>query len=374
MLQSALLFVLDDVSMEVFEPGLMPNLEALVIEGVRFTLAFSHPVCGPSRTSIGYSLMGRTLGYISDTENAPAGTDTIASHFVRHGYSTAKIGKWHMGGAPSGAPSYFAPIERGFQCWLAGAQNNLDNYTAWTRQDCDGITGTVIRSTEYAPLAQLEAAEGWWISTQGYKFLDFSTNLPHGPFHIPPAEMLDGYEPGQGSAGKYRAMLRAADYQLGRLLSLSGMENTVVIVVSDNGHPPQVLSSTEGQHAKGTTFDGGIHVPMVVRYPGCVPGTTYDELVHIVDVGPAFMDLCGIPMMPITDGQTTKRGYIISEAQLNSGVVDQCVRTKRYKLRNIGGVEEFYDLLIDPQELSPVTNPPAYWLTQMQNKLYSNGI
>ena len=114
-------------------------------------------------------------------------------------------------------------------------------------------------------------------------------NAPHTPFHNPPEE-LHSYGPnplGSGNRTAYEATLEALDTELGRLLAFVDLANTNVILIGDNGTPGQVVQAPFARgHAKGSLYEGGIHVPMVVSGPhvALAPGTESPRMVNAVDL------------------------------------------------------------------------------------------
>jgi hypothetical protein len=132
------------------------------------------------------------------------------------------------------------------------------------------------------------------------------------------------------------------------------------MVVGDNGPPRFVVPSGPLSHSKGTTYDAGIHVSLVARWPGCPAGVKVTNLTHAVDVPAAVLKLCGLPIPSEWDGVVTgRRDHILSESISGSSKgVDQCARTVRWKLRRDNNREQFFDLSTDSGELSPLSAPP----------------
>jgi arylsulfatase A-like enzyme len=252
-----------------------------------------------------------------------------------------------------------APIERGFQRWIAGTKHNA-GFLDWERIDADARGFTEATEGRYATLVQLEEAELWWLAQPSPRFLMLCLNEAHGPFdRKPPDELLLGYPwptaPG-AERDRYLAKVRAADTALGRILALPGMDRALFVLVGDNGTPKTVTPPSQASHAKGTTFERGIRVPMVMRWPGVARGATHPHLVHLVDVPAACLALAGLPPEPLWDGRVLPpRRYVLAEIEsLLTGSVDRCARGSRYKLRDVDGVEELYDLSADPAEQSPL--------------------
>jgi len=135
---------------------------------------------------------------------------------------------------------------------------------------------------------------------------------PHAPLAAPKAlvekHAARGYKPSSTPGGKsaerpsadYLAMLEHLDNEVGRLLArldeLKLADNTVVIFASDNGGLSRVADNSPLREGKGAPYEGGIRVPLIVRWPGHIkPGTTCDVPVHFVDFYPTFAQLAGAP-------------------------------------------------------------------------------
>lgn len=377
----------DDVGYRDITSELCPRLSGLRSEGVDYTRAFSTPVCSQSRALVLYGALGRTLGILGsmgaqDPSQAipPASWPTLPGKLKAAGYSTCLVGKWHSGHAPSGGDWRLAPLERGYDCWLAGTPSNLDpGYRDWQRIDATPSGVSDFQETGYATLKQLEAATSWWNTTPPQRFLHLSLNEAHGPFDLPPQELLGGLEVTGGSPQreKYEAKIRAGDTALGRILDLPGADDALIAFFSDNGTPQTVPGPGQSpSKVKTTTFDGGIHVPMCIRVVD-VPPLIDSRLVSLVDLPAVILYSLGIEIPPEWDGQLAPaRNHVISEAEMllmGDTVFDQCARSGTHKLRNREGVEELYNLVIDPTESYPLslTAPEnAIQLTFLRSKLY----
>lgn len=385
-MRDILILVWDDVGYDDCSSTVTPNLTTFRADGIDFPLAFSMQGCSQTRTCLHYGVLGRSIGILGDTGPSipphpipDLGWPTIAQALSDEGYKTCLVGKWHSGHAPSdptGNGWEMAPIERGFDSWLAGSKANVTSFSSWERIDADQNGFVASIETRYATLAQVEAAEDWWITTTGPRFLMVCLNEPHVPFEQPPPELAPLLPPLPTPTQRQRYLnkLTAADTVLGRFLALSGMDQAVVACLSDNGTPGAGARTSKAGKVKGTTFDGGIHVPLVMRWPGS-GSLAYDELVHVVDVPAACLTHAGPIQLPDEwDGRVLPpRKHVICEGMAGNGAIDQCARGKRYKLRNVVGVEEFYDLESDPGENAPLDlNAPAIQqqLTALRAMLY----
>jgi arylsulfatase A-like enzyme len=285
-----------------------PNLDRLASQGMRFTNAYAAcPVCSPTRASI---LTGKNPARLHLTTFLPGRTDapsqkllhpkinlqlpreekTLADLLKDAGYVSACFGKWHLGGAG------FGPEKRGFDVVHAGKANT-------TPSDTEGGKG------EYDLTAQAEKFIE--INKDRRFFLYLAHNNPHVPLAARPelvAKYRDSFNP------IYAAMIETLDDSVGRVLAkldaLKLTERTIVVFNSDNGglHVLE-LPNTPATHntpyraGKGFLYEGGIRVPLIVRWPGHVAaGKVVDVPVISTDWTPTLLDICGVKAPGPLDG------------------------------------------------------------------------
>ncbi|QDU27535.1 Arylsulfatase [Anatilimnocola aggregata] len=316
-----------------------PQLDQLAKEGLRFTDAYaSCPVCSPTRAAI---MTGRWPARLNLTDWLPGRGDqpsqklarpkieqqlplaevTIAERLRAAGYRTASIGKWHLGGTG------FGPEEQGFELNIAGDQGGSPpGYFAPFGNPGGKRKGRQLKGLEAAKdgeyLTDLltDAAINF---IQKNKSEPFFLYLPHYTVHIPlqaKAEVIKKYPAdskfsGQQNSGVYAAMIESLDDGIGRIMKtldeLKLAENTLVIFTSDNGG----LATLEGAHTpatsnaplregKGFLYEGGIRVPLIMRWPrGIQPGTS-SVPVSSIDLLPTIMEICNLPVPTEIDGQS----------------------------------------------------------------------
>ena len=216
------------------------------------------------------------------------------------GYSTALFGKWHVS-TDNEVTLDTAALEHGYATWLAGAATNIGkegdgSHSDWLRLD----DGRVRHSKAYDSLAITKSFVEWWQkpATQP-RFAVVSYLTPHEPFTPPPADLLPpGVAPVDASADartRYEAALSALDTLIGRVVAAIDLTITYVFVFPDNGTPASVPPpGGRYQGYKATTFQGGVHVPLIVLGPD-VPSGTCDHLTHVVDLPRTVFELCGVP-------------------------------------------------------------------------------
>jgi arylsulfatase A-like enzyme len=372
----------DDLSWPEIAAADTPALDALARDGVAMTSCFAMPVCSPGRYSLLFGRWPRRSGMGGNVNSfeppaphnpAPeVGLSTLPRLFGRGGYTSALVGKWHLGQAPdvAGDPMLAAPRAHGFDHWLAGAPANLraregTGYRHWIRVDDDQQR---IEST-YATVAQRDAALEWWRATEGPRFLLVSLSAPHLPFAAPPPELRYGeVDRRHGQRGMFLAMVASIDIVVGALRAECDPASTLFVFLADNGTAPLVFGAGQDE-AKGTTNDTGIRVPCLVAGPGVVPGATCDQPVSLIDVMSTLAEVCGLAPAPgepggedsrsfagaLRDpaGWRPERSWILAE-RYDDEVDDLCVRDAAFKLRRLNGAEWLVDVVADPDEARPL--------------------
>ena len=287
-----------------------PKLDRLAQQGLRFTSAYcAQPICSPSRAAI---LTGKAPARLHLTTYLPGRPDcvsqkvlhpeiemqvplsekTIARYFKGAGYTSAAIGKWHVGGRG------FGPREQGFDFYHPGQANTKPSAT-------EGGKG------EYDLTA---AAEKFIEANRERPFLVYlAHNAPHIPYDAQPARIANNagaFEP------VYAGVIETLDDTVGRLLArldaLNLADHTIVVFTSDNGglHVPEgphprVTHNTPYRAGKGFVYEGGLRIPLIVRWPGHVPaGRVVETPVLNTDWVPTLLELCGQPVPPGLDGRS----------------------------------------------------------------------
>ncbi len=220
----------------------------------------------------------------------PLTEKTLPRHFKDAGYITAALGKWHVGG------NGFGPAEHGFDVVFAPPANTTPSATEGSK-------------SEFALTA---AAERFLEENRARPFvLYLAHNNPHIPYKATPehaARHAGAFEP------VYAAVIETLDTVIGRLLAkldaLQLAENTLVIFTSDNGglHVPEgpharVTHNVPYRAGKGYLYEGGLRIPLLVRWPGRVPaGRVVPEPVINTDWLPTLIELAGLAAAPGLDG------------------------------------------------------------------------
>lgn len=346
----------------------MPVLEGLMKEGVTFDNVWANPECSPTRASILTGKYGYRTGVLDVMDNGqiPLTEISIQKYLEENGgaaYSSAIIGKWHLGGAGNGGIN--SPANMGIKYYEGLVSGAVPDYSNWT------ITKNGVQSncTEYATTKFTNLAIDWIGQQNQPWFLWLAYNAPHTPFHLPPTDLHDRDNLPADAASiaanpqpYFFAMMEAMDTEIGRLLaSLSTEErnNTLIIFIGDNGTARQVIQTPYSpQKAKSTIYQGGIAVPMVIAGSGVSRKNERETaLINATDLFATIADVAGTGTTEIHDSKSIRplfsnanpafRDYVYDEYK--SGTTDYwTVRNAQYKLiEYANGTKEMYDLDAD---------------------------
>jgi arylsulfatase A-like enzyme len=322
---------------------------------------------------VGWALGGRELGLSLD--------ETTLPEVVGAQYETALVGKWHLGEteATGGTSS---PNEHGWGHYNGVLSGALPDYYAW-REVENGVEKGI--NNEYALSWKVDRAIEWTAAQEAPWLLVLALNAPHKPFHAPDPSLhglaLDtpiGDEcPRNEQVACYTAMVEAADTEIGRLLDVVDLDDTTVVVMGDNGTPKEaVLDPFTRRHAKGTTYEGGVRVPLVVsgaavRNPGRVEGDlvqTLDLFTTIVELtgGDASAGIDARSLVPYLEDREPDeaREWLFTErfADQDPSLADVAIRGPRYSvIRDNGEPAQCFDLDIDIDNTDDLNegDPPA---------------
>lgn len=372
-----LLIIADDMGLDPvpgYLPGpqkaAMPNLEALMANGLTFDNVWADPLCSPTRGTIITGRYGLYTGVLNAGTASLMPSDEITLHSylgsIGSGYASCIIGKWHLGGT---APDPAYPNEMGVPHYAGLLTGAAQSYFNWNLT----VNGTTSPSTAYITTAFTDMALDWIGQQQQPWFCWLAYNAPHTPFHRPPLFMhsqgplpTDQASINANPLPYYLAMCESVDYELGRITSTISPEtlaNTVIIFIGDNGTDAQVIQLPYVEtHAKATLYEGGVRVPMVMAGPGITRlGEREPALVNTSDLFSTIVELTGhaLPsyensrsMMPLL----TQEGLSIRDCAY-AEVLGQgggfAYRNTRYKYMDpTVGQPRFFDLLLDPWEMN----------------------
>lgn len=279
-----------------------PQIDTLARDGTKFTNFYAQVVCGPSRSAL---LTGRypcrSLGW-----SMPAGETTIAELLRTVGYATGCIGKWDV--------SNRAPIADRMPC-----AQGFDYYWGPLGANDNGEV-TIHRNNELIESTKNMAELTRRYTDQSIEFIRQNKDRPFFLYmaHTMLHSVVDASPEFQGKSkgGLFGDAVEELDFHTGRLLKelddLGLRDNTLVVFTTDNGpwnnhqdvlrkkHNGQVAWGSSGplREGKGSTYEGGIRVPCLIRWPANVPaGRVSDAIFATIDFLPTFAKLAGCPSL-----------------------------------------------------------------------------
>ena len=368
-----------------------PHMDRLAAEGVRFRNAFvTLSLCAPSRAVFLTGRYNHLNGVANNHTPFPADSVTHSTLLRAAGYTTAYIGKWHMGNQSGKRPGFDYSASFIGQGRYVDCPIEVNGVPTPSKGWVDDVT------TDYAIRFMREHRERPFAVMLGYK-------ATHGPFDPPerarerfageqarpvpnlasraiyrgPADEPATAAKGGTNLGYFRC-ISAADDNLGRLLGaldeLGLADDTVVVFSSDNGY----YLGEHGLGDKRSIYEESLRIPILARYPRAFPkGRVVDEMVLNLDLAPTWLDLAGLPASPAMQGRSWRQlaegkstawrtAFLAQYFQENSYPTTPTVvgvRTAAAKLIRYPGRDEWtelFDLTADPYETRNLARDPAH--------------
>ncbi|QXP55538.1 sulfatase-like hydrolase/transferase [Cellulophaga sp. HaHa_2_95] len=338
----------------------MPNLEGFMADGIRFTNVWANPLCSPTRATMLTGKYGIQTG-ITRVGQTLASSEHILQNDMLN-YSTALIGKWHL------SVDANQPTAMGIDYFAGILNGTVQDYYNWSLVENSNSS----TSTEYVTTKLTDLSIDWVNAQDDPWFLWLAYNAPHTPFHVPPSNLhsqgdlpTDQASIDANPLPYFLAALEAMDSEIGRLLANMTeevRENTVIIFIGDNGSPNQVAQEYERLRAKGSIYQGGINVPMVLSGKGITrKNIEENSIINATDLYNTIVELSGNSENTNTDSvsfktllgnsETGNRAYGFSEISYDDESSDYTIRTSTHKyILFSDGAEALYDLTIDPLE------------------------
>lgn len=328
-----------------------PHLNQLAADGAQFKRAYAAcAVCSPTRASI---MTGKYPARLQITDwipgvvypyakfqtakmryELPKEEEVLPEILHKNGYATYHVGKWHLGETDE-----FWPHNRGFDVNIGGHSKGQPGSYFYPYKN---VTPTADYSVKFLPEGgkegdyltdfltdhALKLIEKHANSTQPF-FLNMSYYQVHTPLQGKPA-YVKKYEEKKKTLGLskpnpiYAAMIQSLDESVGRILNkldeLGMRENTIVVFTSDNGGLVEVDGNAPLREGKGFYYEGGIRVPLLVRYPAvAMPHSTPQDVVASIDYVPTLLELVQLAKKKDVDGQSfvsTLKGKPSKEARM----------------------------------------------------------
>ena len=353
-----------------------PNLDRMASEGLRLTSFYVAPWCVPSRSQLmlgRYSVrtpLGRTGsggdGGIPDHET------TLPQTLKKAGYNTGMVGKWHLGYQQN----KYLPVGKGFDYWFGLPYSNdmrrpwvNTDVPLWLYENTKKIEHPVVQetlTTRYTAKAISFIKE----QKESPFFLYLAYAMPHLPVRT--SEVFRN----QSRSGLYGDVIQTIDWSVGQILkTLRETEidkDTLVVFTSDNGPwlnlPARMLQ--EGNQrwhagspgllrgAKGTTYEGGVRTPCIVRWPGQIEsGSRSAEIVSSLDLYRTFANIAGADMPAAISDSYDLSGFLRGQTDRSPrqhlfyfhGQRLDGLRVGPWKIRYKDGLQLF-NLDLDPAE------------------------
>jgi len=277
-----------------------PNIDKLANGGAVLESHYVQPVCSPTRAALMTGRYPTRTGVYTVVRphakwGLPLAERTLADALQQAGYSTAIVGKWHLGEFERA----YQPTARGFDHQYGHFFGMIDNYTHmrdgvhdWYRDDHE------LKEKGYS--THLLTREACRLIKEQDKskplFLYVPYNAVHAPLQVPDT-YLQPYDALKGPRRQLAGMLSAVDEGIGQIVAAveeAGMrENTLIIFSSDNGGP-QPGTNTPLRGYKGSIYEGGVRGCAFANWPGRIPaGVRIKEPMHIIDWYPTLLKLAG---------------------------------------------------------------------------------
>ena len=303
-----------------------PNIDDLAANGTVCRNWYSNaPVCAPARSALMTGRVPLRNGVAQNGLPLPASERTIAAILKEYGYATALTGKWHLGSTVDTAPNahgfdYFYGFHEGCvdyfsQRFYWGEPKRVNFHDLWRNRE------EIFEDGQYLTERIAEESCGFIRKQSGVPFFLYTAfNAVHYPMHAP-RKYVERFPTLEPERQMYAAMLSAADDGVGRIIQTleqtGRRDNTLIFLLGDNGatrerraglnqQPATAGKNTPYRGFKFSTFDGGMHVPALVNWPGRVPkGKFVNEVVMTGDILPTVCHLTGaqLPTDRTIDGR-----------------------------------------------------------------------
>jgi arylsulfatase A-like enzyme len=281
-----------------------PNIDSLAGRGVQLDQFYVLPVCTPTRAALMTGRYPIRLGLQYSvirpwaTHGLPLDEQTLAEGLRTGGYSTAIVGKWHLGHAD---PRYL-PLKRGFDQQYGHYNGALDYFTHmrdggldWHKNDkasYDRGYTTDLIGQEASRIIEAHDPDK-------PLFLYIPFNAPHDPLQATEEHLQRNKHIKEKNRQLFAGMVTSMDDAVGRIVESANQhlpkENTLIFFLSDNGGITEFGSNGPLRAKKSTLYEGGIRVPAIAVWDGKLKaGSMVKEQLHVTDLYPTLLHLAGI--------------------------------------------------------------------------------
>lgn len=342
-----------------------PNVDSLARDGALFERFFVCPVCSPTRAEFltgRYHPRGGVWSTSTGGERLDLDEKTIGDTFKAADYATAAFGKWH-----NGAQYPYHPNARGFDEYYGFPSGHWGEYFDPPLEH----NGRPVRGKGFIIDDLTDHAMAFMEGNRAKPFFCYVPfNTPHSPMQVPDKfyDKFKNTELKLKHDGRQQredveftrtalAMCENIDWNVGRLLKkldeLKLAENTIVLYFCDNG--PNGWRWNGGMKGrKGSTDEGGVRSPLLVRWPGKIkPGTVIPQIAAAMDLHPTLAELAGISVVSTKplDGKSVAP-LLLGTAKdwpdrtiVNHWNNKVSARTQQYRLDDTG---KLFDMIADP--------------------------
>ncbi|MGC8743881.1 MAG: arylsulfatase [Verrucomicrobiia bacterium] len=364
-----------------------PNLDKLYTQSVRFTDFHVSPTCSPTRAALmtgKHEFRSGVTHTIYERERLSLKSTTIAQVLKSAGYTTGIFGKWHLGDEPQ-----YQPDKRGFDEVFIHGGGGIGQTYPGSCGDAPGNTyfnpailhnGKFEKTKGFCTDVFFEQATKWIEQVKNGKqpfFCYLTPNAPHAPYVCPEkyAQLYRGLGLNSNVVAYY-GMISNIDENIGKLLEKIrqwGLDkNTLIIFMTDNGHPFRDIYNAGMRGMKGTPYQGGTRVPAFFRWKDVLPeGVDVNKLTAHIDIFPTLAEIAGakipeglnldgrslVPLLKNPQAQWDDRFLFINVGRWQKGKAAEskykncAVRNGRFRFVNNN---ELYDIQSDPGETQNV--------------------
>jgi len=291
-----------------------PHIDRLADQGVLFTDAYvTAPICVASRMALMTAQYQQRFGmydniYGKDKNALFLRQKLLPQVFQEAGYQTALVGKWHLSGNSAHVWEQPGPRERGFGEWVGFRGGGCDYWKGATLFRNDAAFKAPEYLTDYLGREACRFIER---NRRQRFFLYLAFNAVHAPLHALPKDAAEFQLIKDDNRRAYAGMLSAMDRSIGKVLQtvdrLKLRDQTIIVFLNDNGgggrtsryasHSRNYANNLPLRGHKFDVFEGGVRVPMIMRWPHRLPhGLVYRQVVSSMDIFPTLVQAAGLKM------------------------------------------------------------------------------